>query len=208
MRDTSIYFLWQSSTFIGNTLLCDLFLQLLAAANVSMESSENEGRWKCEHVVFENFELYSFLFYYFRLQLPPPTLTFICSPHLSAFENCYFLKAGRKGAYGKEKIPSPPAVYSLLFLLTWQRDNPSRFTSSEFTFTTFRTTYLIHKSYMGVWYPSRISGASTFSEVFAGFFLPPRREQTIIRTIRLEWAVGTGVLSFLMRSLYLSTIRK
>lgn len=60
----------------------------------------------------------------------------------------------------QRRSPSPLAVCSLFFLLTWQRDNPSRFTSSEFTFPTFRITYLILKSYMGVWYPSRMSGVS------------------------------------------------
>lgn len=95
----------------------------------------------------------------------------------------------------KRRFPLPLAVCSLFFLLTWQRDNPSRFTSSEFTFTTFRITYLILKSYMGVWYPPRMSGISASPEGLAKLFLPARRVPTFIPGVFLSQIALTVTLT-------------
>ena len=119
--------------------------------------------------------------------------TFACNFFAFSYQRCFylfspsfrlwellFLEGRQKHAYGEEKkIPLSLysshsllfPLYSFFFLLTWQRDNPSRFTSSEFTFTTFRTTYLILKSYMAVWYHSRMSGISAFPEGCDAFTL-------------------------------------
>ena len=101
-------------------------------------------------------------------------------------------------------------LYSF-FLLTWQRDNPSRFTSSEFTFTTSRTTYLILKSYMAEWYHSRMSGISAFPEGCDAFWL----QTSGFDEARGAWDfVGKGgthkdrILTFVMGSFGLDSVLK
>jgi hypothetical protein len=79
-----------------------------------------------------------------------------------------FLEGGHKTGMAPSTPPPPSTVYHFRFspfLLTWQRDNPSRFTSSEFTFTTSRTTDLILRSYKRVWYSSCKSGLNSFLEL-------------------------------------------
>ena len=134
-----------------------------------MKHTETVKLWCLETLNYARFYFRTFACNFLAFST---NVAFICSSRLPAFENCSFLKAGRKTHMEKKRRFLSPSTlttvyffrFTLFFLLTWQRDNPSRFTSSEFTFATFRTTYLILKSYMAEWYHSRMSGISAFPE--------------------------------------------